>query len=91
MEVNATGQVVRVLNTVEATPGHNIVLSIDQPLQMAAERMLVDQAGGAVAVDPSTGQVLAMASSPSFDQNVFISGMSHETWNALDIGSLAPP
>jgi penicillin-binding protein 2 len=83
VEVNATGQVVRVLNTVDAIPGHNIVLSIDQALQQTAEQLLVDQAGSAVAVDPSTGQILAMVSTPSFDQNAFISGMSHETWNAL--------
>lgn len=83
VEVNAKGQVVRVLNTVDAIPGHNIVLSIDQALQQTAEQLLVDQAGAAVAVDPSTGQILAMVSTPSFDQNAFISGMSHETWNAL--------
>jgi penicillin-binding protein 2 len=91
VEVNATGQVVRVLNTVDAIPGHNIVLSIDQALQQTAEQLLVDQAGAAVAVDPSTGQILAMVSTPSFDQNAFISGMSHETWNALDIRSHASP
>lgn len=90
VEVNATGQVVRVLNTVDATPGHNIFLSIDQSLQMVAEQLLVDQSGAAVAVDPSTGQVLAMASSPSFDQNAFISGMSHETWNTLISDPLHP-
>ena len=90
VEVNATGQVVRVLSTVDATPGHNIVLSIDQPLQLTAERLLADQAGAAVAVDPSNGQILAMASSPSFDQNAFISGMSHETWNALISDPLHP-
>ncbi|WP_319404846.1 penicillin-binding protein 2 [uncultured Desulfosarcina sp.] len=83
VEVNATGQVVRVLSTVDAIPGHNIVLSIDQSLQLTAEQLLTDKAGAAVAVDPSTGQILAMASSPSFDQNAFISGMSHDTWNAL--------
>lgn len=83
VEVNATGQVVRVLSTVDATPGHNIVLSIDQLLQKTAEELLTDKAGSAVAVDPSTGQVLAMASSPSYDQNAFISGLSHEAWNAL--------
>ena len=71
------------LNTVDATPGHNIVLSIDQFLQKTAEQLLTDKAGSAVAVDPSTGQVLAMASSPSYDQNAFISGLSHEAWNAL--------
>jgi penicillin-binding protein 2 len=90
VEVNATGQVVRVLNTVDATPGQNVVLSIDQSLQLTAEQLLGDRAGAAVAVDPSNGQILAMASSPSFDQNAFISGMSHDTWNALISDPLHP-
>ncbi len=90
VEVNATGQVVRVINTVGATPGHNIVLSIDQSLQLTAEQLLADQAGAAVAVDPSSGQILAMVSSPSFDQNAFITGMSHDTWNALISDPLHP-
>ena len=90
VEVNATGQVVRVLNTVDATPGHNIVLSIDQSLQRTAEQLLAGQAGAAVAVDPSNGQILAMASTPSFDQNAFISGMSHDAWNALISDPLHP-
>ncbi len=83
VEVNATGQVVRVLSTVEAIPGHNVILSIDQALQSRGEQLLGDQAGAAVAVDPNTGQILAMVSSPSYDQNAFISGLSHESWNAL--------
>lgn len=83
VEVNATGQVVRVISTVDATPGHNIVLSIDRSLQQTAEQLLTDLAGAAVAVDPSSGQVLAMASSPSYDQNAFITGLSHDAWNAL--------
>ncbi|PID39406.1 MAG: penicillin-binding protein 2 [Proteobacteria bacterium] len=83
VKVNATGQVVRVLDTVDAIPGRNIVLSIHQPLQLRAEHLLADRAGAVVAVDPSNGQILAMASSPSFDQNAFISGMSHDTWKAL--------
>lgn len=90
VEVNATGQVVRVLDTVDATPGHNIFLSIDHNLQVTAEHLLADKAGAAVAVDPSTGQILAMASSPSFDQNLFISGMSHDTWNELIADPLHP-
>ncbi len=90
VEVNATGQVVRVLNTVDAIPGHNIILSIDQALQQRAEQMLAGKGGSAVAVEPATGQILAMASSPSFDQNAFISGMSHDAWNALISDPLHP-
>jgi len=83
VEVSAKGQVVRVLKTVAANPGHNIFLTVDQQLQLKAEELLADQAGAAVAMDPTTGQLLAMASSPSFDQNAFVSGMTHEQWIAL--------
>jgi penicillin-binding protein 2 len=83
VEVNATGQVVRVLNTVDAIPGNNVILTIDQTLQQRAEELLAHQAGAVVAVDPRNGEVLAMASTPSFDQNAFITGLSHDAWNAL--------
>ena len=83
VEVNATGQVVRVLSTVAATPGHNIVLSIDQTLQMTAETLLGEQAGAAVAWIRPPARSWPWPSSPSFDQNAFITGMSHEVWNAL--------
>lgn len=83
VEVNATGQVVRILETVEAQAGHNIFLTIDQPLQQKAEELLEGVAGAVAAMDPATGDILAMASSPSFDQNAFVKGMSHEEWNSL--------
>ncbi len=83
VEVNATGQVVRILQTVDALPGHNIYLTIDLKLQQKAEELLEGLAGAAIAMDPSTGEILALASSPSFDQNSFVDGMSHEQWHAL--------
>jgi len=83
VEVNATGQVARIIETVEAEPGHNIYLTIDHALQEKAEELLEGVAGAAVAMDPSTGEILALASSPSFDQNSFVTGMSHEEWNSL--------
>jgi len=83
VEVNANGQVVRVLQTVPARNGHNVFLTIDSPLQQRAEELLKDSAGAAVAMDPNTGEVLALASSPAFDQNDFITGLSREKWNAL--------
>ena len=83
VEVNAAGQVVRVLRTVEAFPGHNIYLSIDYLLQKKAEELLEGLAGTIIAMEPATGQILAMASSPAFDQNAFVNGMSHKQWDSL--------
>jgi penicillin-binding protein 2 len=83
VEVNAAGQVVRVLKTVDAEAGKNIFLTIDAELQAVAEAQLKGKAGAVVAVDPTNGEVLCMASSPTFDQNVFITGVSHKTWEEL--------
>ncbi len=83
VEVNANGRVVRVLKTVAAKPGQNIHLTIDHALQKKAESLLQGVAGAAVAMDPGSGRILALASSPSFDQNYFASGMSHEQWDSL--------
>jgi len=83
VEVNATGQIVRTLRTVDARPGHNIYLTIDLKLQQKAEKLLEGTAGAVAAMDPATGEILALASSPSFDQNSFVNGMSHKQWNTL--------
>jgi len=83
VEVNATGRVVRVLKTLNAKPGHNVYLSVDQNLQEKAESLLADQAGAAVAMDPRSGRILVLASSPSFDPNAFVAGMSRADWETL--------
>jgi len=83
VEVNATGQVVRVLNTVPAQPGRNVVLTIDIDVQRKAEELLEGVTGAAVAVEPESGQVLALASSPAFDQNAFVSGLTHDQWRSF--------
>ncbi len=83
VEVDARGRLVRVLRTVEEKPGNTIYLTIDQQLQMAAEALFQGNVGAAVAMDPDNGNILAMVSSPTFDQNEFVAGLSHQTWNAL--------
>jgi len=83
VEVDATGATVRTITTVDADPGQNLFLSLDHPLQQTAEELLAGQVGAAVALDPNTGQVLAMASSPAFDPNAFVDGMSKAEWEAL--------
>lgn len=83
VEVNATGQVVRVIKSVEAIAGQNIVLTIDHETQVAAEEALVGWAGSVVAIDPNNGEIIAMASSPTFDPNMFVVGMSRDQWKGL--------
>lgn len=83
VEVNATGQIVRIMDTVKALAGQNIVLTIDQELQQTAEKLFEGKVGAAVAVDPNNGEVLALVSSPSFDPNMFLGGLSREQWQGL--------
>ena len=83
VEVNVTGQVVRILKTVQPQQGNSVYLSIDHRLQAEAEKLLMGRAGAIVAMDPGSGHVLALVSSPSFDQNAFVNGMSHTEWDAL--------
>lgn len=83
VEVNANGQVMRVLSTVSARPGQNIYLTLDRELQHKTEELLEGVVGAAVAVDPQNGHVLALASSPSFNQNSFVSGIAADSWESL--------
>jgi penicillin-binding protein 2 len=83
VEVNADGLVVRILKTVEAEPGHNVYLTIDEALQRRCEALLKGVVGAAVAIEPDSGRVLALASSPSFDQNSFVGGITQQQWDTL--------
>lgn len=83
IEVDASGRLVRVINTVEPIPGKNVLLTIDADLQQKVEAIMEDKTGAVVAVDPSNGEVLAMVTVPSFDLNDFIGGISSEKWKAL--------
>lgn len=83
VEVNADGRTQAVLDTTPPTPGKNIYLSLDVRLQKAAEAGLNGRAGAAIAIDPRNGQVLAFASMPSFDPNLFVNGISGPDYKAL--------
>ena len=83
VETNAQGRVMRVLRHTDAVPGKNIVLSLDIKLQEAAEDALGDRRGSIIALDPKTGEVLAMVSKPSFDPNLFVTGISFKEYAAL--------
>jgi penicillin-binding protein 2 len=83
VETNAQGRVMRVLNHTDPVPGKNITLTLDIKLQQAAEKALGDRRGAVVAIDPQTGEVLAMVSKPSFDPNLFVTGISFKQYAAL--------
>jgi penicillin-binding protein 2 len=90
VEVNARGQVVRVLKTVTGRAGHNVFLTIPYGLQAKAEALLGNAAGAIVAMDPGNGELLALVSSPAFDPNVFVQGMSRDQWQALSSNPSKP-
>ncbi|AUW58306.1 penicillin-binding protein 2 [Sphingobium sp. SCG-1] len=83
VEVTARGKIVRELTTRPDQPGHNIKLTIDAGLQDFAGRRLATQSGSVVVIDCRNGDVLAMASMPSFDPNSFSDGISQLEWEML--------
>ena len=83
VETNARGRVLRVLKRTDPIPGKDIVLSLDIKLQEAAEEALAGRRGAVVALNPMTGEVLAMVSQPSFDPNLFVTGISFKAYAEL--------
>ncbi len=83
VEVDAAGRKIRTISMKSPLPGTNICLTIDRDLQLSAEKALIEKKGAIVALDPSTGEVLALASSPSVDPNLFIGGIDESTWKAI--------
>ena len=83
IEVDALGRELRVLQEAETIPGHTLVLSIDLDVQRAAEDALGDNAGAIVAMDPRSGELIAVASHPSFDPNHFTRGIRGDEWREL--------
>lgn len=83
VETSAGGKAVRRLASRPATPGQNVVLSLDIKLQKMVEDLFGDRRGALVAMDPRTGEVLAFVSKPTFDPNLFVDGIDSESWKAL--------
>ena len=83
VETNAQGRILRVLERHDPVPGRNLFLTMDARLQRTAETALGDENGAIVVLEPMTGAVLAMASSPGVDPNLFAGGIDVETYRAL--------
>ncbi|RPH68190.1 MAG: penicillin-binding protein 2, partial [Burkholderiales bacterium] len=84
VEVSAGGRIVRTLSRTPPVPGSNLMLSIDIRLQKLAEELYGDRRGALVAIEPKTGDVLALVSRPSFDPNLFVDGIDSQTWQSLN-------
>ncbi len=77
IETNVEGRVIGSLGRIPATPGADLRLSIDADVQRAASIAFGELTGSAVAIDPRSGEVLAMVSLPTYDPNLFVNGISH--------------
>ncbi|MDO9478238.1 MAG: penicillin-binding protein 2 [Pseudohongiella sp.] len=90
VEKNNRGRVTRVLGRNDPIPGMDVQLHIDVELQRAAEAALGDRRGAIVAIEPSTGGILAMVSKPGYDPNLFVTGISRDQLAALNSSRHSP-
>ena len=83
VEVNAKGRTLRVLDETPPTSGNDLYLTIDSRLQKVAEDAFAEFNGSVVAIDPGSGEILALVSMPTFDPNLFVNGISVDNYSAL--------
>ena len=90
LEVSAGGRPVRTLELEAAQPGSNLTLTIDLNLQRVAEKAMAGKTGSVIAIEPKTGRILAFASLPTYDPNLFPGGIDPESWNYLNTAEEKP-
>lgn len=83
VEKNAHGRIVKLLERQDPIPGKNLYLTLDLKLQKIATEALNNQRGAVVAIDTHNGDVLAFVSTPSYDPNLFVTGISQQNYAAL--------
>ncbi len=84
VEIDAAGRGIRTLSRTSPQSGNNLTLTLDIKLQEVAEAAFGDRRGALVAIDPTTGGVLALVSKPGFDPNLFVDGIDAASWEALN-------
>lgn len=84
VETNALGRVIRSIKRKPPQPGHDLVLTIDSKLQEIAERAIGKKRGAVVAIEPHSGEILALSSQPDYDPNMFVKGMSPQRFRELE-------
>ena len=90
VEVDAAGRKLQVITRKPPVPGANIRLTIHKELQHLAEKSLKNKRGAIVAMDPNNGEILALASGPTFDPNLFIGGIAKDEWKRIVTGKDYP-
>lgn len=83
IETDARGRITRVLERTDPVPGADLMLYLDLPTQIAAVKALDGRRGAIVAIEPSTGGVLAFVSMPGFDPNLFVTGIDYKSYQEL--------
>ncbi|OUY06051.1 penicillin-binding protein 2 [Acinetobacter populi] len=83
VEADAHSNILRHLGRKEAVRGNDLYLSLDYGLQMVASEQMIGKRGAVVAIDPNTGEILALVSAPSFNPNLFVTGISHKDYRDL--------
>jgi len=84
VEIDAAGRGIRTLARTPAQAGNNVTLTLDIKLQQIAEVAFGARRGAMVAIEPSTGGVLAFVSKPGFDPNLFVDGIDPQSWSELN-------
>jgi penicillin-binding protein 2 len=84
VEIDAGGRAVRSLARTAPVSGNNLTLTLDARLQEITEKAFGDRRGALVAIEPSTGGILALVSTPSFDPNLFVDGIRSDDWELLN-------
>ncbi len=84
VEIDAGGRAVRSLSRTAPISGNDLTLTLDTKLQEMTEKAFGDRRGALVAIEPSTGGILAMVSTPTFDPNLFVDGIRSEDWDLLN-------
>ena len=89
-EVNAYGKRINQIDYLEGKSGKNLRLTVDTKIQKLANELLVGKSGSISVMDIYTGDIIAMHSSPSFDPNLFLHGISHKDWQDIRENPLKP-
>ena len=89
-EVNASGKKISQIDYLKEKQGGKVKITIDLEIQILAQNLLKDKAGSICAMDIYTGEIIAMASSPTYDPNKFTHGISVKDWNVIKNNPLRP-